>query len=121
MFSFIVSDGVKPSSKEKKMKAIITAIVMCIVTTTAYAGPYVEYKHENQHKDWKFDKNTEHLRLGYKAKNNLYFELGPMTNGHSYEAGYKIKLNRFTFKGKLETKDIGTSKSKLETEIRYNF
>ena len=64
---------------------------MCIVTTTAYAGPYIEYKHEHQHKDWKFDKNTEHLRLGYKAKNNLYFELGPMTNGHSYEAGYKIK------------------------------
>ena len=94
---------------------------MCIVTTTAYAGPYIEYKHEHQHKDWKFDKNTQHLRLGYKAKNNLYFELGPMTNGYSYEAGYKVKLNRFTFKGKLETKDTGMAKSKLETEIRYNF
>ena len=51
----------------------------------------------------------------------MYFEIGPMTKGHSYEAGYKFKFDAVTVKGKLETKDTGDAKTKVETEIRFNF
>jgi hypothetical protein len=44
-----------------------------------------------------------------------------MTSGHSYEAGYKFKFNEVVVKGKLETKDTGEAKTKIETEIRFNF
>ena len=85
------------------------------------AAPYIEYKNEYELKEWNHTKTTDHLRLGYKAKNNMYFEIGPMTKGHSYEAGYKFKCDAVTVKGKLETKDTGDAKTKVETEVRFNF
>lgn len=89
----------------------------------SHANPYIEYKHEQQYKDWSYDKNTQHLRLGYKAKNNVYFEAGPMSDGHSWEGGYKFKQDKFVFKGKVETKkrDDSEPKTKVETELRYTF
>ena len=54
----------------------------------------------------------------------MYVEGGPMTDGKSFEAGYKFTRGNWTFKGKVEAKDrndrdfIG---SKVETEIRYTF
>jgi len=98
-------------------------LLILLIPMSAFAGPYIEYKHEYEMRDWRYTKDVNHLRIGYKADNNLYFEIGPMTDGYSHEAGYKFKVNKFTFKGKLETKDTDLSlpKSKLETEIRYSF
>ena len=54
----------------------------------------------------------------------MYVEAGPMTDGKSFEMGYKFKRGNWTIKGKVESKDrknrdfIG---SKVETEIRYTF
>jgi len=109
------------SGSKGTLKKLLGLIILAPMMS--HANPYIEYKHEHQHKDWKFDKNTQHLRFGYKADNNLYLEAGPMTDGYSWESGYKFKRDKFTFKGKLETKDADGSvpKSKLETEIRYTF
>jgi K+ transporter len=95
--------------------------VLLMVSSSVLAQPYVEYKNEYELKEWDHTKTTHHLRLGYKAKNNLYFEIGPMTKGHSYETGYKFKFDAVTLKGKLETKDTGSAKTKVETEVRFNF
>ena len=54
----------------------------------------------------------------------MYVEAGPMTNGNSFEMGYKFKRGNWTFKGKFEGKDKNTKDfigSKVETEIRYTF
>jgi hypothetical protein len=96
-------------------------LVLLMVSSSVLAQPYVEYKNEYEFKEWDHTKTTHHLRLGYKAKNNLYFEIGPMTKGHSYETGYKFKFDAVTLKGKLETKDTGSAKTKVETEVRFNF
>ncbi len=105
---------------KKNWKESIVALVM-FLSLDIKAAPYIEYKNEYELKEWDHTKTTHHLRLGYKAKNNMYFEIGPMTKGHSYEAGYKFKFDAVTVKGKLETKDTGSAKTKVETEIRYNF
>jgi len=81
-----------------------------------HASPYIEYKRED---NTVRHTHQEHLRLGYKWDNNLYFEAGAMTDEKiSAEAGYKWKIDNWTFKGKFELKD---QSEKLETEIRYNF
>ena len=100
---------------------LLVLMVVAILGSNANAAPYMEYKNEYELKEWDPTKTTNHLRLGYKAKNNMYFEIGPMTKGHSYEAGYKFKFDAVTVKGKLETKDTGDAKTKVETEVRFNF
>lgn len=102
------------------MKGLVV-FALIFISIDVFAKPYVEYKNEYSLKEWKHTKTTNHLRVGYKAENNLYFEVGPMTEGHSYEAGYKFKFNALTFKGKVETKDAGISDTKVETEVRLNF
>ena len=88
-----------------------------------FAGSYAEYKNEYSMKSWDKTGSVDHLRFGYKAKNNLYIEGGYMTGGYSWETGYKFKVtDKVTIKGKLENKNRdGASKSKIETEIRFNF
>ena len=103
-----------------KLKLFLLSIILSS-PGPALAGPYAEYKNEYEMRDWNKTKSVEHMRFGYKAENNLYFEIGPMTSGHSYEAGYKFKFNEVVVKGKLETKDTGEAKTKIETEIRFNF
>ena len=100
---------------------LLVLMVVATLGSNANAAPYIEYKNEYELKEWNHTKTTDHLRLGYKAKNNMYFEIGPMTKGHSYEAGYKFKFDAVTVKGKLETKDTGDAKTKVETEVRFNF
>ena len=100
---------------------LLVLMVVAILGSNANAAPYVEYKNEYELKEWSHTKTTNHLRLGYKGANNFYFEIGPMTKGHSYEAGYKSKFDGVTVKGKLETKDTGSAKTKVETEVRYTF
>jgi len=109
------------------MKTKIAALIMSVFSFAVQAAPYVEYKNEYEMKDFNYDKKVDHLRFGYQADSTWgkpYFEIGPMTHGTSWEAGYKFKLDalpRLEFKGKLETKDTGVAKSKFETEIRYTF
>ena len=67
---------------------------------------------------------TQHLRLGYKFDNKMYLEAGPMTDGYSFETGYKFKMDNLVIKGKFEGADSDKRdyiKSQLETEIRYTF
>jgi len=104
----------------KKLRNLLPLLLLLaflsFLSYNVNASPYVEYKNEMNK-----EKTTNHLRLGYKGKNNFYFEIGPMTKGHSYEAGYKFKFDGVTVKGKLETKDTGSAKTKVETEVRYTF
>lgn len=102
------------------MKRLLTTLLL--TSTILSANAYIEYKHEHSHKDWEFDKNVQHIRLGYQFDNKCYVEAGKMTDGYSWEAGYKLKLtDNLKLKGKIETKDAGVAKSKLQTEIRYTF
>lgn len=111
----------KKNWKETILLVLLIGSVFMMLSLDIKASPYMEYKNEYELKEWDHTKTTHHLRLGYKAKNNMYFEIGPMTKGHSYEAGYKFKTDAVTVKGKLETKDTGDAKTKVETEIRFNF
>ena len=111
----------KKNWKETIVALVFIGSVFMFLSLDIKASPYVEYKNEYEMREWNHTKTTNHLRLGYKAKNNFYFEIGPMTDGHSYEAGYKFKFDGVTVKGKLETKDTGSAKTKVETEVRYTF
>lgn len=89
--------------------------IISLVSQTAFAAPYIELKDEYELKD--YSKRTDHLRFGYASK-HAYFEIGPMTNGVSWETGFNFKSNNFSWKTKIETKD---EKSKVETKLRYTF
>mgnify|MGYP001167999156 CR=1 FL=1 len=105
------------------MKLIIVLFSMFILTS-AQANPYIEIKNELPFVDLTSQSSVTHYRLGYKFDNNMYVEAGPMTNGNSFEIGYKFKRGNWTFKGKFEGKDKNTKDfigSKVETEIRYTF
>ena len=106
---------------------LITTVLVCMATLliqSAQANTYIEVKNELPFRDFDSQQDITHLRLGYKFDNNMYVEAGPMTDGKSFEIGYKFKTRNWTFKGKVESKDrndrdfIG---SKVETEIRYTF
>jgi hypothetical protein len=56
-----------------------------------------------------------------KFENDIYFEFGPMTDGESFETGYKWKDENWKFKMKWEGKNTESLKHKVETEIRYTF
>tara|TARA_R110000851_G_scaffold19363_1_gene59718 strand:+ start:148 stop:486 length:339 start_codon:yes stop_codon:yes gene_type:complete len=101
----------------------VIILILCLSIYPVFAGSYVEYKNEYSLKSWNKTGSVDHLRFGYKAKNNLYVEGGYMSDGYSWETGYKYKLtDKITLKGKVENKHKdGTSKSKIETEIRFNF
>jgi hypothetical protein len=111
----------KKNWKETLVALVFIGSVFMFLSLDIKAEPYLEYKNEYELKEWDHTKTTNHLRLGYKGANNFYFEIGPMTKGHSYEAGYKFKFDAVTVKGKLETKDTGSAKTKVETEVRYTF
>ncbi len=110
------------------MKKLVLGVLL-LLSTVAMADPYVEYKNEIDKLDlgdFSYNKSTNFLRLGYQWEDVFakpYIEIGPMTDGYAWEAGYKIKIkNNLVWKGKLETKDAnGPSATKLETEIRYTF
>ena len=104
-----------------KLKVIL---LLSMLSSTALAGPYAEYTHEFELKDWvkSHAEATDMMRFGWETENNLYFEIGPMTHGHSYEAGYQFTFDDITMKGAIETEDTnGGSKTKVETVIRFNF
>jgi|TARA_R110002020_G_scaffold235678_7_gene447835 hypothetical protein len=109
------------------VRSILYVVLILFVSAgliyPVFAGSYLEYKNEYSMKSWDKTGVVDHLRFGYKAKNNLYVEGGYMTGGYSWETGYKFKVtDKVTLKGKLENKNRdGTSKSKIETEIRFNF
>jgi len=67
------------------------------------------------------DVDQYHL-IGTKCGKCL--EAGPMTDGYSFETGYKFKMDNLVIKGKFEGADSDKRdyiKSQLETEIRYTF
>lgn len=92
----------------------------------ADSSTYIEMKSETSFND-QFHRGdtTNHTRLGFEKKTTfgkVYIEGGHMTDGHSFEAGYKYRWGEnLTIKGKFEGKDASQLKSKLETEVRYTF
>ena len=106
------------------MKRFLLIILLFFWSTLAIANPYLEFKNTVPFKDYHSETSTSHLRLGYKFDNNFYVEGGAMSNGSSYEAGYKFKKGKWTIKGKWEGSDSSKKdyfKSKIETEFRYTF
>ena len=106
------------------MKLIIAIMLTSMFIQSAQANTYIEVKNELPFKDFDSQQDVTHLRLGYKFDNNMYVEGGPMTDGKSFEMGYKFKRGNLTFKGKVESKDRKDRDfidSKVETEIRYTF
>lgn len=101
---------------------LFMAALLCVSVSGANATPYVEFKTKQKFINDNYDNTANHLRLGFKADNNLYFEAGPMTDGYSAEIGYKVKFNNsFTLKGKWEGEDTNRLKHGFETELRYTF
>ena len=106
-------------------------ILALFASVYAESSPYIEYKNKANIVDEPYILNqtidlndsTDHLRLGYKLDNNMYFELGPMTHGQGYELGYKFQRDNWTIKGKIEGNHNTQEqfKNKLQTEIRYTF
>jgi len=106
-------------------KLILASLLLPL---TASAGTYIEYKNElpilNLSLMPTVGEQTHHIRIGEEVTLSgitMYIEAGGMTNGYSYETGYKYKKGNWTIKGKYEGKDSGFNRSKLQTEIRYNF
>jgi hypothetical protein len=84
-----------------------------------HSAPYAEYRNDAKFSESSFDKAVNYLRVGYKFKNNIYFEAGPKTHGSSAEVGYSFKLSDvWGIKGKWEAGDTGSLAHKLETEVR---
>lgn len=114
---------------KKNWKEVIVIVVLIgslFTLLEANADTYIEIKSETKFNDQMHrGDTTNHTRLGFEKKTTfgkVYIEGGHMTDGHSFEAGYKIKMNEhLTFKGKFEGKDSSQLKSKLETEVRYTF
>ena len=111
-------------------KYLVTAILFggIFFMSAISAGTYIEYKNElpilNLSLMPTVGEQTHHIRIGEEVRLGgitMYIEAGGMTNGYSYETGYKYKKGNWTIKGKYEGKDSGFTKSKLQTEIRYNF
>lgn len=93
----------------------ITKILLftMLASPTLQAAPYIEYKST---RDLSSDKTKDYTRVGYTFLKNYYIETGTS----SAEIGYKIKIRKFTLKGKIESKN-DFNKNGLETEIRYTF
>ena len=117
------------SHREKNMKYVLSFVALMALSSSALAGPYVEYKNEAKFTDKTHldDEMVNHLRFGYQmgeSKKNLYVEAGPRTDGWSSEVGYKLKKGPLTFKGMWEGSkidEVDPFDSKLETEIRFSF
>ena len=111
------------------MKTIL--MIMILISQSILSSPYIEYKNKAKIVDQPYilDKtldltnSTDHLRLGYKLDNNMYFEVGPMTHGQGYELGYKFNTERWTIKGKIEGNHNSNNQfnNQIQTEIRYTF
>ena len=102
------------------MKALL-ALVLLFTIPSAFAEPYVEYKHQLKYQDTNFRKDIHHFRVGYQTKKNFYFEGGPRSNGTSAEVGYKFEKGPFTIKGKWEGSKTESLDHKLETKVRYTW
>jgi hypothetical protein len=96
-------------------------LVFILISTPALAQPYIEWKNEVKYTDSHYDKTINYFRAGMKFENDTYFEFGPMTDGESFETGYKWKDENWKFKMKWEGKNTESLKHKVETEIRYTF
>ena len=111
------------------MKYVLASVALMAFSSSAFAGPYAEYKNELKFSDKTYleDETVNHLRFGYlmgESGKNIYVEAGPRTDGWSGEVGYKLKKGPLTFKGKWEGSkidEIDPFGSKLETEIRFSF
>lgn len=102
---------------------LIIILVAAFIAVPAYATGYVAYAHELPFAGNHRQTETHSLRMGYIA-NGMYIEAGPMTGGHSYEMGYKVKKGNWIFKAKLEgeeTKYNDMFNNKIESEIIYTF
>ena len=114
---------------KKNWKEVIVIVVLIgslFMMLEANADTYIEIKSETKFNDQMHrGDTTNHTRLGFEKKTTfgkVYIEGGHMTDGHSFEAGYKYRWGEhLTFKGKFEGKDSSQLKSKLETEVRYTF
>ena len=114
---------------KKNWKEVIVIVVLMgslFTMLEANADTYIEIKSETKFNDQMHrGDTTNHTRIGFEKKTDfgkVYVEGGHMTDGHSFEAGYKYRMSEhLTIKGKFEGKDSSQLKSKLETEFRYTF
>ena len=99
-------------------------LLLLTIPLSVQSSVYLEYKNELPIHPI-VGPEVNHFRIGettsYKGI-SLYYEVGVMTNGYSYESGYKYQRGSWTIKGKYENKSNSRyEKSKLQTEIRYTF
>ena len=120
----------KKNWKETIVVVLLIGLIFTMLSLSldikADNSTYIEMKSETSFND-QFHRGdtTNHTRLGFEKKTTfgkVYIEGGHMTDGHSFEAGYKFKWDKnLTIKGKFEGKNASQLKSKLETEIRYTW
>jgi len=116
----------KKNWKETIVIVVLIGSLFMMLSLDLKASPYIEFKSETKFNDQMHrGDTTNHTRIGFEKKTDfgkVYVEGGHMTDGHSFEAGYKFKWDKnLTIKGKFEGKNASQLKSKLETEIRYTW
>lgn len=90
-------------------------------SANSYSQAYLEYRNDLKFEDSEFGSGINYLRFGYKFDNNVYFDIGPRTDGVSAELGYKYNfLTDWVIKGKWEGSEVDDLNHKLETELRYS-
>ena len=83
------------------MKLVI--VLIAILSTSAFAAPYVEYSNQQRYTDLDYSGEYNHVRIGYKADNGIYLEAGRDQDGNAFETGYNFNFNkRLSINGKWE-------------------
>jgi hypothetical protein len=111
----------------KNLSKVALLVPVLLIGQNVEAKPqtYIEMKSETSFHSSRRGDTTNHTRLGFAntiGRAKVYAEGGHMDGGHSFEIGYKFKMDdNLIIKGKFEGKKKSNTKGKLETEIRYTF
>ena len=119
------------------MKTIaLAALALSALATPAFAGPYVESKHEFKGTDEDFSKQVHQGRVGYETKLGRFTpyveggigravpDAGEGETFYALEVGSKVKLtDKFSAYGKYENifQEDDTRDWKVEVGTKYKF
>ena len=127
----------KYTSHIKKMKTIaLAALALSALATPAFAGPYVESKHEFKGTDEDFSKQVHQGRVGYETKLGSFTpyieggigrsvpDAGDAETFYALEVGSKVKItDQLAAYGKFENlfQEDDTRDWKVELGTKYKF
>ena len=117
-------------------KIALAALALSALATPAFAGPYVESKHEFKGTDEDYSKAVHQARVGYETKLGRFTpyieggigltapDAGEDETFYALEVGSKVKItDSFSAYGKFENifQEDDTSDWKVELGTKYKF